>query len=514
VTREGGAKHAVDPQPDPGPPIAGASPTGSSQATIGQEAVRSFAWAILADGGSQLIAFSSTLILARLLAPRAFGVVAACLVLISYLQLGFDLGVTSALVYEQEEGVTSRAHTAFFLNLLMSGTLATIGIVAAPVAARFFGVPGEAAIFRVFALAVFIRGCGQIQDAILRRDLLFKRRMAVDVTRALTRASVAIGLALAGYGAWALALGFLCGEVIATALSWSLVRFRPRLSFDRATAATLLAFGLPVVGIRVLAELGQNGDYLAVGSRLGAVPLAYYTMAFRMPELLIQTVLWVFSRVAFPVYSKSRALGAQALKHAAHRALTFTSLFGFPVAAGLALLSRDLVLTLLSSKWQPAIAPMTLIAIALGLASVGYSSGDLFPAVGKPGALLKVNTCSTTVGLVAFFVAAPYGITTVAWVHVVVFFIYAVVRLAIANRLVGSTFRENLSAMRPGLCVTAGLVLFALPVRLGTAPGLASLLGIALAGTAGAAAGLAIGGRLVIAEFGDLAHQAFRRTRA
>src|SRR5437879_9909194 len=79
-------------------------------------------------------------------------------------------------------------------------------------------------------------------------------------------------------------------------------------------------------------------------------------MAFRLPELLIQTVLWVFSRVAFPVYSKSRALGAQALKHAAHRALTFTSLFGFPVAAGLALLSRDVVLTLLSSKWQPAIA--------------------------------------------------------------------------------------------------------------------------------------------------------------
>lgn len=514
MTTGGGAEHALDPQADPGLLIAAASSTDSSQATISRDAVRSFAWAILAEGGSQLITFCSTVILARLLAPRGFGVVAAGLVLISYLELGFDLGVTSALVYEQEEGVTSRAHTAFTLNLLMSGALASIGILAAPAAARFFGVPGEAGIFRVFALAVLIKGCGQVQDAILRRDLLFKKRLAVDVTRALTRASVAISLALAGYGPWALALGFLCGELVATALSSSLVRFRPRLSFDRRTAAALLGFGLPVVGLRVLDELGQNGDYLAVGGRLGAVQLAFYTMAFRMPELLIHNVLWVFSRVAFPVYSKSRALGAEALKRAAHRALTFTSFFAFPVAAGLALVSRDVVLTLLSPRWEPAIAPMTLIAIALGLASVGYSSGDLFPALGKPGALLKVNTCSTTAGLVAFFVIAPYGITAVAWVHVVVFLIYAVVRLAVANRLVGSTFRENLSAMRPGLCATAGLVLFALPVRLGTAPGLASLLGIALAGTAGAAVGLAIGGRLVIVELGDLAHQAFRRTRA
>jgi lipopolysaccharide exporter len=446
------------------------------------------------------VVFAMTLVLARLLTPTDFGVVAAGMVLLAFLEMGLDLGVAAALVYEQEEGITARVQTAFTLNTIMAAALTAVGVAAAPLVAAFFNLAGREAIFRALALYLLVRGVGQVSDALLRRNLQFKKRTLVDIIRAVVRAAVAVLLAVAGAAAWSIVAGVLAGETAATIVVLSLARLRPTFSLNRDAARALLRFGVPSTAMRLTNEFSTNCDYLVIGNRLGATTLGYYTMAFRLPELLIGNVLWIFSTVAFPTYSRVRKQGEEALRRVMLRALRLTSLFGFTMGCYLAILSRDVVNVLFSAKWEPAAAPMTLISLGLGLSAVGYASGDMFPALGRPGALLAIDVPITLTEFTGYIFAAPYGITAVAAVHLTMCVIYALIRLAIANRLVGARTGETLQALRPAGVVAACVVLAALPVRLVLAPGVTAVVAISAAAALGVGVGLLLSGRAVRAE--------------
>jgi lipopolysaccharide exporter len=493
----------VEPQPPADRP--------ASAAGIERRAVRSFVWAAVAFAGNRLMVFLSTLVLARILVPAEFGVVAAAMTVVLYFEIALDLGVGAALIYEQEEGITRRVQTAFTMNLLVAGLLTGVGVLVAPAAASFFRVPGEDAIFRVLSFYLLIRGAGQVQDAILKRDLSFGRRAAVDLARALVRAAVSVALATAGYGAWAMIWGLLAGELAGTTLCWAMVRFRPTFRLDRSAIRTLLGFGGAVLALRVVDAVSLNADYLVVGNRLGPTQLGYYTVAYRLPELVLLNVFWIFSTVAFPIYAKARTAGSTAFSTTMLRALRLITLFSLPAGTGLALLARDAVLVLFGGTWAPSIAPMELLSLSMAFASLGYASGDIFPALGRPGTLLALNAPVTAVFVVGLVLVAPRGTTAVAALHLGFAACYGIARLGIANRLVGSSLRQNLAALRPGLLATLGVLALAGPLRLTMEPGPWALLAVMAAGVAGAAAGLLLGARSTFAELASLGRQALAR---
>jgi PST family polysaccharide transporter len=474
-------------------------------------AVRSFGWAAVSLGGSRLLVFLTTLLLARLLAPADFGLVAAGLVIVTFLEIALDLGVGSSLVYEQETGITSRVHTAFLLNLLVAVTLAGVGMLATPLITDFFHTAGQETLIRVLFGYLVIRGAGQVQDAILKRDLRFRQRAWSELAGGAVRAGVSVALAAAGYGAWAIVWGLLAGELVATAARWVQVGFRPRLRLDLSAARSLMRFGLAITALRVLSTASNNADYVVVGRWLDITALGYYLMSYRLPELIIANAYWVLSTVAFPLYARARRSGPEAFRSAVLRTLRLVTLFGFVAGVGLALLARDAVLVLLSPDWAPAITPMVLISLALGASAVEYASGDVFPAVGRPGLLVRLNIPLALVKLAGFVLAAPYGIVAVAAVHLGFSVVYAVIRLAVANRVVGLRFREDLAAMAPAALAVGGMLALALPVRLLTEPGPAALLLILAAAAAGAIAAVVLGARSTVGEVRDLVRAARNR---
>jgi len=478
---------------------------GAASKGIQRRAVKGFSWAAISFGGNKLLVFVSTLVLTRLLAPADFGVVAAGLTVIGYLEVTLDLGMSSAIVYQQEEGQSRSVAVAFTTNVTLCTVLAGLNFLAAPAVAGFFRVPDSAAIFRALSIYILIRGVGALQTALLQRDLRFREKAAADVTRAMVRGGVGIGLALGGAGAWALIWALIVAEIAGTAVSWFQTRFRPRLAFDRATALPMLRFGAPVAALQLLSELGGNSDYLVVGHQLGSAALGFYTIAYRLPELLLSNAYWIFSSVAFPIFSKARTAGPAAFRGSMLKALRLITMFGFPVGVGLALVSRDAVLVLFGGNWTDAGMPMALISLAIGLGSVGYASGDIFKAAGRPGLLLWINAISTVVMLTGFILAAPYGITAVAAVHLSYNLVYAYIRLALANRFIGTSMRDALRAMRPALTISAGIALFGLPVRFLIPTGQLALAAIILAGIAGAGLGLLASGRGPVDELRELA---------
>lgn len=462
-------------------------------------------WSVLELLGNRVVGFVLTLIMTRLVAPDAFGVVAAGMTIITYLDTGLDLGAGAAVIYEQEEGVTRRVRTAVGMSLALSGALALIGVLCAPFVASFFHVPHDAGLFRLLFLVLPVRGVGHVGEAVLRRDLRFRARTLVGFARASVRMAVSVPLALAGKGALAIIVGYVVAEATSAILGWIVVGAVPVPAFDRLAAGSMVRFGSAVMSLRLLAEVGANADYLVVGNRLGATQLGFYSIAFRLPELIIGGALWVYSSIAFPIYSRARELGMDALRSAMLRALTLVTTFGFTTGVGLALVARDVVPFVFSPKWEPAVGPMQLIALALGAGAIGYASGDIFPAIGRPGLLLAVNAPLSAAGLLGFLLAAPHGIVVVASVHLVLNVVYGVVRMAIANRVLGTTMAQSVRAMAPALAMAGSMGLFGVVARVLTSPGTGALVIVALAGAAGGLAAFLVVGGAVRAEVVALA---------
>jgi lipopolysaccharide exporter len=156
---------------------------------------------------------------------------------------------------------------------------------------------------------------------------------------------------------------------------------------------------------------------------------------------------------------------------------------------------------------------MALISLAIGTGSVGYASGDIFKAAGRPGLLLWINGISTVIMLAGFIFAAPYVITAVALVHLCLNLVYAVVRLALANRFTGTTMPDAVTAMRPALTISVGIALFGLPVRLLVPSGQLALSAIIAAGVADAGVGLIASGHGTVAELREIAGDLARSRR-
>ncbi|SET55102.1 lipopolysaccharide biosynthesis protein [Geodermatophilus poikilotrophus] len=490
--------------PEPDTTVAEAVDAAEAPARVdARTAGSSFLWSAASFGSSKLLVFLTTLVMARLLVPEDFGVVAVGLAIVSFLEVALDLGVGSALVYEQERGITRRVQTAFTLNVAIASACTAAGVLAGPLVARVFDVQ-DTTLLQVLFLYFLLRGLVQVPDAVLRRDLAFRRRALIEVARAVVRGVVSIALAATGAGAWALVAGILASEAVGVVLTWVAVRFVPVLAFDRSAARALLGFGTAVLSLKVLGAVSENADYFIIGAQLGTAALGIYTLGYRIPEIVLANVFWIFSSVAFSIYARARSEDLQELRTAVLRAMRIITLFAFPTGVGIAVVSTSLTPTLLGPGWEAAAAPMAFIALSMAASSIGYASGDVFPAVGRPGLLIKIVAPTTAVKVVGLLLAAPYGLTAMAATACGLSAVFATIRLLVVDRLLGLRLTTSLEAMSPGLVAAAGAALGALPVVLLRPTGVVTLVGAVAAGVLGAVALLVLLRRAALRDLWQL----------
>jgi lipopolysaccharide exporter len=404
-------------------------------------------------GSNRLVALGLTLVLARLLTPQDFGLVTAALTVIAVLDAALDLGVGAAVVTAQERGISTRTRTAFSLNLVLSSLVTGLGIACSGLIARLFHAEGQGWLFALIFLYPLFRGAGQVNDAVLQRDLAYRTRTVVGLVRAAVRVAVSIPLALTVAGSASIALGIVVSELAATVLLWSLVPIRPLVVRERATAAELLRFGGKVAVVRILGSFRSTFDYIVVGAAIGATALGYYGMAYKLPELLVENVLWIVTTIALPAYARALRIGREVVVGAMLRATRLLTLYGLAVGAALAVLAREIVPLAFSPQWERAVVPMMLISLSLGVMAIGWASGDVFAALGRPGTLVWLDLPATALMAAAFLYAPRYGLVGVAAVHLVFNVLYCVARMALVRRALAVPSTELARAVLPGLAV-------------------------------------------------------------
>jgi O-antigen/teichoic acid export membrane protein len=413
-------------------------------------AIHGTAWRYLAFFSGKLMLFISTVVLARLLSKDDFGVVGFAVTTIGFLDVMSDLGVAPALIYHPEDENTSV--TAFWLGMLIGVALFIITWLAAPLIGLFFQDPRAIPVTRILALSYPINALGNTHEAVLQKKLAFGRTFIPDLVQAMAKGVISIILAFLSFGAWSLIGGQLGGMAVGAVIFWIVTRWRPAFSFDPKIARSLLSYGIKIVGVDLLGILLLNLDYLLVGRYLGAENLGVYTLAFRMPDLLILQFARILSVVIFPIYTRMRDVPGSLTKGFS-MTTRYVSLVTVPLGIGLALVAHPFITVVFTNKWDEAIPVVRAIAIYAMLLSFAYNAGSVYKAEGRPQVLTWLGIMRLAMLLPALFWATTvaHSIVAVGWMQALVALIGGAINLYIATRLIKLPVRNLLAALQPAL---------------------------------------------------------------
>lgn len=431
--------------------------TASAQPGFVRAAIHGTAWRYLAFFSGKLMLFVSTLVLARLLSKDDFGVVGYAVTAIGFLDVFSDFGIAPAFIYHRDEEKV--ASTAFWLSMLVAVGLFCLTWLGAPLIGDYFRDDRAVPLVRTLAFSFPIIHLGSIQEAILRKKLAFSQTFIPDFFQAFAKGLISILFAVLGFGPWSLIIGQLSGGAIAVVVLWWITGWRPAFEFANQVARSLLKYGMNIVGVDTLGILLLNLDYLLVGRYLGAVSLGAYTLAFRIPDLLVLQFARILSTVIFPIYTKMRDVPGSLAKGFL-TTCQYVSLVTVPFSLGFMVLARPFVLVFLTSKWEETIAVTQAIALYAMLISLVYNVGSVYKAEGRPQVLTwlgAVRLAMLAPGLY-WAVTGPKSLVAVGWVHVLVAFLGAIINFSVAARLLKIGVMGFVKALWPA--AVSGLFLF------------------------------------------------------
>lgn len=372
---------------------------------------RQAAWNYLVFGLSKSSTLIMTVVAARLLDPADFGLFTLALLVVNLFDYMKDLGVGAALV--QNPGRWDRlAPTGLTLTVIFGVTAGALLAVAAPVGADVLHQPALTPLIRVLAIGLTISALSAIPAARLRRDLDFRQRIWPEFLGAAVKATLTILLAAQGQGVWSLVYGQLAGTVVITILYWWVARTPVVFGFDRQQAKDLVRYGSALTGVALLSFAMFNMDYLFIGVRRGDEQLGLYTLAYRLPDLLVLALCNVISEVLFSALSRlqhdRQRLGGHYLE-----VIAATMALSAPISVALAAAAPAVVGTLYGPQYAGAASVLVVLSIYALLFSVSWHAGDVFKAMGRPGLLIATGTGRLVLMLGPVWWAAGHSITLV-----------------------------------------------------------------------------------------------------
>jgi O-antigen/teichoic acid export membrane protein len=341
-----------------------------------------FGWLALSQYSNRLLGFVSTLILAKLLTPADFGLVAVASMVIEIMQLFRDMGLSEAVISSRREDrkALDTAHTVLVgYNVLLFGLVAA----ASPLVAWFYRDQSLILIVILLSSNLVINSLRLVPVTLIRRNLEFRKLMLTDLGPSFVSAIVGIVLALVGFGVWSLVLKTMVQSVLTLVLVQLVVPYRPRFAFERSAARDLFGYGKFIVGSSMLFVALYNIDRLFVSRIAGLAAFGAFDFAARIADMPTKQFSGLVGAVMFPVYSAVDRSGA-VLRPMFLRTLKYTASITFPAAVGLALFGPALVDRFYGPRWAALGPLLQLLSIYAALRSTSSIIHDLYKATGRP----------------------------------------------------------------------------------------------------------------------------------
>lgn len=360
-----------------------------SDNSLKQKTVNGFFWQLMQRIICQLISFAVTVVLARLLVPEDYGLVALAGMFMTLIGVFTDTGIGTALVQKKNPDDLDY-NTVFYSNFVISFFTYALIFILAPYFADWYEKPEATSVIRVLALSAPIGALTGVQGAFVKKQMIFQKLFVVTLSGSVVSAIVGLTLAYLDYGVWALVGQSLSATIINSIVMFFIVSWHPKFQFSLDRFKSLFSFGWRMTIVNIINTFSYQLKGYAIGLKYSASDLAYYNRGEGLPGILVNNINGSITSVLFPALSKLQD-DPVALKRAISRSIRISCFFLMPALFGLAAMSDRIIILLYTDKWASAIPFMQIICLISCSDIIGAANYQALMATGKVKTLMKLE---------------------------------------------------------------------------------------------------------------------------
>jgi PST family polysaccharide transporter len=423
-----------------------------------QKAVRGAAWSTIENWAGQGMSFLVFLILARILGPEDFGLVALASVYVLVVQTLIRQGFAEAIL-QVRDLEDEHLDAAFWTNLVVSLLFGVFTVIAAPLVARLLGSEGLTQIIRCLSLLFPLGAFSAVQQALLNRRLEFKALAYRTFASFGCSGLVGITMALLHWGVWSLVGQQLAYATVNVVVLWTAGGWRPKFRFSVAHLRQLWKFGVHISSMNLLDLVNKRADQYLVGQYLGMVMLGYYSVAVRIYGLMLSMGVSSLTRVAAGAFPRLQHQ-PERLVETLGKTVELTTCVAFPAYLGFAAMAPEIVSVFFGPHWMPAVPAAQLLMLVGALDSVQLFHGQLLRSIGRPGLQFMLLVMNIIVNLACYVVFVRYGLEAMVFAFVVRAYALFPVELVVLKRVIPLKIWPYLRRLLPqAICSVAMLAL-------------------------------------------------------
>lgn len=411
--------------------------------------INNFIWRFAERCGAQLVTFIVSIVLARILTPEDYGVVALVTVFTSILQVFVDSGLGTALIQKKNADDLDFS-SVFYFNFVVCIVLYIIMFFTAPVISVFYNDSSLISIIRVSSLTIVISGVKGIQQAYVSRNMLFKRFFFATLGGTIFSAFIGIGFAYAGFGVWAIVVQQLSNTAIDTFILWITVKWRPKKMFSIKRLKELLNFGWKLLVSSLFDTIYNNLRNLIIGKNYSSADLAYYNQGDKFPKLIVTNINSSIDSVLLPTLASAQD-ESNRVKNMTRRAIKTSTYIMAPLMMGLAFCATPIVRLILTEKWLPCVPYLQIFCITYMFWPIHTANLNAINAMGRSDYFLKLEIAKKTIGMILLLSTMHFGVMVMAYSLLVTTVTSMIINSWPNRTLLGYSLKEQIVDIFPGV---------------------------------------------------------------
>lgn len=412
-------------------------------------------WNAVGRFSTQGVSFILQIILARLLSPSDYGIIAMMAIFLQIAAVFVDSGFGKALVQKQncEEKDYS---TVFYYNLAVAIGVYVILFAIAPLVARFYKIDILTKVMRVASLVVITNALSIVQRTKLEKRIDFKSQTIVNFTSALLSGLAGIVMAYYGFGVWALCGQSILNSIFQLLLFYLFVRWHPKLVFSKESFREMFSFGSKILTASIISVIYSNLYAIVIGKKFTSEDLGYYSRAEQFAIFPSSNIGTIISGVAYPTLSKIQD-DDEKLRNAYRKIIRYSSFVIFPLMIGLASVADPFIRALLGEKWAEAIPFLQILCFALTWDHLGTLNLNLLYVKGRSDLVLKLEIIKKVIAISILFASIPFGIIVMCCGRVLYGIIAFFINTHYTKKLIGLSLRQQVMDFFPYLFLSLGM---------------------------------------------------------
>ena len=374
-------------------------------------------WGVLGKLSTHIITFIVTVILARLLAPSDFGLVAMAMIFVYFTQTFMDFGLTSAVI-QKKDPTETQINTVFIISMVLATCLMLIMIIIAPFIGKYYNNPEVTKIARFVSYSFVIYALTGIQRALFSKQLNIKFLTVVNMSGAFVQGISGVLLAIYGYGAWSIVYSVFLGNVVSTVMLWIKSSWRPKWLFNLHEIKDMFTFGFKMFIAGVLNSIYAKIDELIIGKIFNATTLGYYSRSKTFNNLITSYTSEGLSSIFFPIMSHLQNEMEKA-KTVIIKSLEIISFIAFGLVGLLYLDAEPLIVLIFGAKWEPSVEYFKILAFIGYAYPVSVILVNVLTGLGESGKFLILEIWKKGIGLAGLAVGFVWGMNGFLWAMVI-----------------------------------------------------------------------------------------------